>query len=303
MKNLYIPLILFAVFLAGCSASTAEVTEVPSIDPGIDPESWVTIEAGEFLMGQHNHETMVDYDYEIMVTDVTNAQYAEYLNQALQVGDVTLEEDAIVGYYPGDEFNDGRHEEEIPEGYYLHVPLNDDGLRLNYEGQSFSPGSGFENHPMSMVSWFGAKSYCEFFGWRLPSEVEWEKAARGSDDARPFPWGDTIQRENANYYSSHDIFEKVAGAGGITTPVGFYNGGTYEGYQTIDSPSPYGLYDMAGNVWQWMNDIYEEQHYRYMRGGSKDNYGYNLRVWTRNNAHPEYFSPGVGFRCVSDVAQ
>jgi len=58
---------------------------------------------------------------------------------------------------------------------------------------------------------------------------------------------------------------------------------------------------MAGNVWQWMGDVYEEQHYRYMRGGSKMEYEYNLRVWARNNAHPEYFGPSVGFRCARDI--
>ena len=299
MKTTLISLALLVLLAAGCASTSTEPSSMPDIDTGIDPEAWITIPAGEFLMGQHEHETMVEYDYEIMVTDVTNAQFADYLNQSLAAGTVQIEEQEITGYYPGDEFNAGRHEEEVPEGDYLHVPLDDEGLRLDYDEASFSPKAGYENHPMVLVTWFGAKAYCEFFDWRLPSEIEWEKAARG-DDGRPYPWGVGIERNNANYYSSHDVFEKAAGAGGDTTPVGFYNGGTYDGYQTIDSPSPYGLYDMAGNVWQWTGDVYEEQHYRYMRGGSKDNYAYNLRVWTRNNAGPEYYSPGVGFRCVRD---
>ena len=58
---------------------------------------------------------------------------------------------------------------------------------------------------------------------------------------------------------------------------------------------------MAGNVWHWVGDVYELQHYRYLRGGSKADYAYNLRVWTRNNAGPDYHSPSVGFRCVRDV--
>lgn len=300
MRSIRISFILLTVLAIGCTSSSTGAPSLPSIDTGIDPNQWVKIPAGEFLMGQHNHETLVEYNYEIMVTDVTNLQYAEYLNQAVAQGDVRIDGGAVVGYYPGDIFHEGRHEEEIPEGYYLHVPLDDPGLRLSYDQQTFSVVPGYENHPVVLVSWFGAKAFCESIpGGRLPTEVEWEKAARGSSDDRPFPWGEDIQRSNANYYSSHDIFEKVAGAGGNTTPVGFYNGGTYEDYQTIDSPSPYGLYDMAGNVWQWMGDVYEGQHYRYMRGGSKDNYGYNLRIWTRNNAHPEYYSPGVGFRCVT----
>ena len=151
--------------------------------------------------------------------------------------------------------------------------------------------------PVVLVTWFGAKAYCEFYDNRLPLEFEWEKAARGTD-GRAYPWGDEIARNNANFYSSHDLFEKIVGGLGDTTPVGFYNGQAYEGYQTLDSPSPYSLYDMAGNVWQWSGDIYDDTHLRYMRGGSKENYEYNLRTWTRNNAGPEYFSPNVGFRCV-----
>ena len=54
---------------------------------------------------------------------------------------------------------------------------------------------------------------------------------------------------------------------------------------------------MAGNVWQWIGDVYRRMHYRFMQGGSKDTYDMDLRIWVRNNAPPMYFSPGVGFRC------
>ena len=294
-------LILLALFVSGCGPGVDSTVEepLPVVDTGIDPEAWAQIPAGEFLMGLHEHETLVDYDYEIMVTDVTNAQYASYLNQALAEGTVKIVDNQVVGYYPGDVFHGHEHEEEIPAQDYIHIPLDDEGLRLDFDGQSFTAKEGFENHPMVLVSWFGAMAYCEFYGWRVPTEIEWEKAARGTDN-RPYPWGEEIARNNANYYSSHDVFEKIWGGAGGTTPVGFYNGGTYDGYETLDSPSPYGLYDMAGNVWQWTGNVYEGQHYRYMRGGSKENYAYNLRVWTRNSAGPTYYSPSVGFRCARD---
>ncbi|MFN3309923.1 MAG: formylglycine-generating enzyme family protein [Anaerolineales bacterium] len=315
MKNTFLIFIAFLSFAFGGCATAPAIGAVtpPFIEPGIDPESWALIPAGAFPYGQHDHLTAVDYGYEMMVTDVTNAQFARFLNAALAQGvlriatievemggNVTTVEGVSVDY-PGDEFRGHKHEEEIKAGEKLVMPLKEDGLRLRWNGTTFEPIDEYSNHPATMVTWFGAKAYCEFYGWRLPSEVEWEKAARGTElvDGRglPFPWGTEIKGNNANYYSSFDLFEKLFGKLGNTTPVGFYNGKTYNGYQTLDSPSPYGLYDMAGNVWQWTGDVYPDQHYRYMRGGSFYSYEVDLRVWKHNSAHPSYYSPQVGFRC------
>ena len=96
-----------------------------------------------------------------------------------------------------------------------------------------SSQAGYENHPMTMVTWFGAWGYCDYFDEHLPTEIEWEKAARGTD-TRPFPWGDEMQRENANFYASRDPFEDMSSFGSRTSPVGFYNGKTYNGYVTLE---------------------------------------------------------------------
>lgn len=298
MKRQFLLLLLIATLATSCgTAGESDASPPQTFDTGVDPTSWALIPAGEFFMGLHEHETMVESDFEIMVTTVTNAQFADYLNEALSSGEIKIAGDKIVGFYPGDVFRGYEHEEEITAGDWLHVDLSETGLRLEQSGGKFSPKEGYANRPMVQVTWFGAAAYCEYYGGRLPSEIEWEKAARGID-TRAFPWGDEIFAENANYYSSHDLFEKIAGGLGDTTPVGFYNGKTYDGFETVDSASPYGVYDMAGNVWQWMGDVYENAHYRYMRGGSKADYAYNLRIWTRNNAGPDYHSPNVGFRCV-----
>ncbi|MFN2147314.1 MAG: formylglycine-generating enzyme family protein [Anaerolineales bacterium] len=283
------------IFLACCTPVDLNAS-MPAFDTGIDPDSWAQVPAGEFLSGQHE-DVESTQAFEIMVTDVTVRQYADFLNAALEDGSVKISDHEVVGFYPGDAFRGFKHEEEIAAGDWPYLPLDDPSQRVAFDGSTFAPQSGYENHPMTMVSWFGARGYCQYYDYRLPTEVEWEKAARGTD-ARPFPWGDEIALENANFYASRDPFEDMRSFGSRTSPVGFYNGRKYGDYQTLDSASPYGLYDMAGNVWQWAGDVYQDQHYRYMRGGSKDTYEMDLRTWVRNNATPTYVSPGVGFRCV-----
>ena len=290
----FVAVLLAMTLLAACAPVDLNAP-MPAFDTGVDPNAWAQVPAGEFEFGQHE-EIQSTEAYEIMVTDVTVAQYADFLNAALADGSVKVDGDQVVGYYPGDVFRGVKHEEEIKAGDWLFLPLNDPSQRIQFDGTRFTVQAGYENHPMTMVTWFGAWGYCKYNGGRLPTEVEWEKAARGTD-GRPYPWGDDIQRNNANFYSSRDPFEDMQTFGSRTSPVGFYNGRTYDGYVTLDSVSPYGLYDMAGNVWQWTGDVYEGMHYRFLRGGSKDTYDMDLRVWVRNNATPTYFSPGVGFRC------
>jgi formylglycine-generating enzyme required for sulfatase activity len=294
MKRLFL-LLITLVLLTSCQPVDLDAP-IPVFDTGIASDSWAIIPAGEFLKGQFNQEASIDYDFEIMITPVTNAQYARFLNEVIETEIASLVEQQVVGPYPGDKFNAFRHEEEIPAGDYLYINIEDPALRLTFDGSTFNVKTGYENHPMTMVSWFGARAYCEYYGWRLPIELEWEKAARGTD-GRAFPWGDSITRNIANYIASRDPFEDMGTYGSNTTPVGFYNGKSYNGYLTLSNASPYGVYDMAGNVWQWTGDVYPDQHYRYMRGGSKNHYENTLRAWVTNNATPTFTGPAVGFRC------
>ena len=310
-------LLLIVVLVTGCASQETSPESAPlTYDTGVNSEAWALVPSGEFPMGTHSHETMVDYDYEMMVTHVTNAQYANYLNDALADGSIKIVDNEVVGYYPGDEFHGFRHEEKIEAGDWLHMPLNEPGLRLNQNGNSFEALPGYENRPMVHVTWFGAKSYCDFYGWRLPSEVEWEKAARGTD-GRPFPWGHEIKAGNANYYSSHDLFEKIVGRLGDTSPVGFYNGKTYDGYETLDSPSPYGLYDMAGNVWEWCEDWFSEYsaqdqvdpkgpangETKVFRGGEWFNPPQNCRSAYRGKFAPKSWLYFGGLRLVMEIPE
>ncbi len=298
MKRFYPVLLLILVLLAACTSVDFE-PRIPVYETGVDPEAWVRIPAGAFYHGQEAERVEISYDYEIMVTPVTVAQYVDFLNAALNEGKVTLDGDYAVAFYPGDPFHGKKHEIRIDPGNYPLVPLNDPASRFTFDGQRFAVKPGWENHPMTNVSWFGAWAYCGYYGWRLPTELEWEKAARGSKDARAYPWGDEITRQHANFYASRDPFEDMSSYGSLTTPVGFYNGRTYDGYQTFDARSPYGLYDMAGNVWQWVGDVQPQEGFsdRLMHGGSHNSYDMDLRVWVRNSAPPMYYGPAVGFRC------
>ncbi len=297
MKKIIILLAVSFLLISACS-DVPPTEPIDYIDTGVNPEEWAFIPAGDFLKGQFETRAELDYDYEIMITDVTNSQFTSFLNKALAENMISIKNNQVTGYYGGDKFYGYKHEFEIAAGDWLYMPLDDPGLRITESNGVFKTITGYENHPAVFVTWFGANAYASYYGYRLPTEDEWEKAARGSEDNRPFPWGSGISGESANFYKSHDPFEEISDGLGNTTPVGFYNGRSYDGYKTTDSASPYGLYDMAGNIWQWTIEVREKTHMRYLRGGSLTEYAHNLRIWTTNSAGPDYAGPSIGFRCV-----
>ena len=165
---------------------------------------------------------------------------------------------------------------------------------------SFAPGLAWQNQPMVMVSWEDAQAYCEWDGRRLPSEAEWAHAARGGKKGLMYPNGNELTHNDANFEGTggRDAFE-------YTSPAGSF------------PPNGFGLYDMAGNVWEWTADWYREDYYsespvedptgpetgdfRVVRGGSRFNPPWVLRVSRRTRLGPDNTYGNIGFRCAREV--
>ena len=244
----------------------------------------VLIPSGEFQMGGADDTAEIDEHpvhpvhvdaFCIDKYEVTNAQYKKFVDA-----------------------NPQWQKNSIPRKFH-----NGEYLKL-WKDNTYPPDK--ENHPVVYVSWYAAMAYAKWVGRRLPTEAEWEKAARGGLVGTKYPWGDVIDDSMANY----------GGELGDTKPVGSY------------APNDYGLYDMTGNVMEWCLDAYDESFYnhspsrnpiaggplvdivnnflsvtnpRVVRSGCWYNVPMHVRVADRYGTSPDDASGGRGFRCAVSV--
>jgi formylglycine-generating enzyme required for sulfatase activity len=204
------------------------------------------------------------------IYEVTNSRYSSFLNEYGKNTDTS-----------GNELLD------ISSPYCL----------IEKVGSIYRPKAGYEDHPVVGVSWYGAAAYAEFYDKLLPTEAQWEKAARGGSSGKRYPWGNGISHNDANYDGTggRDAWRE-------TSPAGSFKANGYE------------LHDMVGNVWEWCADWYDNEYYsvsprrnpagpvsgrfRVLRGGSWNDTPDFLRVAARGGESPSYADSVVGFRCI-----
>jgi formylglycine-generating enzyme required for sulfatase activity len=266
---------LLLLIMTVCGEDSARSETLPAEITGRDAAPMVLVPAGTFPMGvpkgardggrdeYPRHDVQLS-SYYIDTYEVTNGRYQQFVKGA--------------GHRP-------------PQH-----PKNPS--RTLWQGTTIP--ESIADRPVINVDWHDAAAYCRWAGKRLPTEAEWEKAARGVDDRR-FPWGDVEPTSKHLNYNQQWIGEKTL------MPVGSYEAGK----------SPYGVYDMAGNVWEWVADWYDPLYYE--KSPPKDPKGPAIgthkvirssgwhvetplvRIFTRVKSDPLNRNDSTGFRCAMDA--
>lgn len=284
------------------SSETLLTSPIPSITPTPTPilefvrpqdgMAMVYVPAGTFLMGSANDDPNAGEDekpqhpvtlsaFYMDKFEVNVAQYVAFLND--------------LGNYAGACYS---FDCTLPIIRVGSTSFIEEAIQAN--NQTYTAVAGFENHPVNYISWYGAAAYCAAVGGRLPTEAEWEYAARGSD-GRLYPWGNAQPDRTKAVFNSSGIDNLLAVD---ALPAG---------------ASPFGILGMAGGVWEWVSDWYGADYYlnspinnptgpdegpgRSARGGAwpNNNQADRIRSANRNLFEPDFLSSTIGFRCVTPV--
>ncbi len=236
------------------------------------------VKGGTFKMGspdgvggddEHPQHTVTVNDFYIGKYEVTNKQYCKFLNA------INCDSN---GYYNDPEYGDVKY-----------IWIRSSYCQIKYRKGQFIPKSGKDNYPMIFVSWYGANAFAKWAGGRLPTEAEWEYAARGGNKSRGYKYSGSNNIDNVAWYSGN--------SGRRTHQVG------------TKSPNELGIYDMSGNVWEWCHDWYDKKYYkkslrnnprgpangsyRVLRGGSWSD---GSILWNRFWYNPDGTGNVFGFR-------
>jgi formylglycine-generating enzyme required for sulfatase activity len=239
----------------GKSASTpkSKPTLPPKGKPAI-PKGMVLIPKGPFLYGEDRVHEDIPYDYYMDIYPVTNDHYKEFM---------------LANGYDSQNYWSA-------EGWAWKQ-----GIQVNQPLYWTDHQWDKADHPVVGVSYYEAEAYASWAGKRLPTEQEWEKAARGID-GRKYPWGNVFDKTKCNSERSGI---------GATTPVTKYTKGT----------SPSGCFDMAGNVWEWCASWKYQSRGRVIRGGSWGGKPGNLRTSNRSGYTADNRNVNIGFRLAQDA--
>lgn len=256
----------------------------------------VAIKGGTFQMGctskQYQckedekpvHQVKVN-DFQLSKYEITNAQFCAFLND--------IEANPGGSYYG-----------------YEYIDIGDEKCDIDYQNNKFIVKNEKQSHPVVEVTWYGAKAFCHWANGRLPTEAEWEYAARGGKENNSYIYSGTDSLRKVgwfkqNYYTSEKNEQFTYREGALK--VGKKN------------PNSLGLHDMSGNVWEYCNDWYQQDYYenspsdnpagpnysnyRVIRGGSYKEEANKCRVSVRNKLLPAYSKADVGFRLCRDKKQ
>lgn len=283
---------------------TPDQTSIPLLDIGStqvsqkDGMTMVYVPAGDFLMGsvagvgnanEHPQNTQNVDAFWIDQTEVTNTMFALFIN------DTNYKTDAEIA---------GRSFSFVDDKWQ---PV--EGADWSHPFGPTTSISGFENYPVALVSWKDALAYCEWVGRTLPTEAQWEKAARGTNGSI-YPWGDAAPTgglvnfaDSSSHFSTSD--KNINDGYEFSAPVGSFPSGA----------SVYGVLDIAGNVWEWVSSLAQGYPYsatdgrenptpmgkRIMRGGSWFDTPASLRTADRYEFDQTYTGLNTGFRCALPI--